>query len=73
PARNYILTVATQRYTNCLPNVGPRYRSVERVILCVISMLAGLNLESSVDIDCCKLYPENKREYKRQVRKMDMK
>ena len=62
-------------------------QSVEKVILSVISMLAGEsetcdivsdqtadistsepNLESGANIDCCKLYRENKAEYERQVR-----
>lgn len=44
-------------------------QSVEKVILSVISMLAEPNLESGANIDCCKLYRENKEEYERQVRK----
>ena len=61
-------------------------QSVEKVILSVISMLAGErewsieyydliirhniepNLESGANIDCCKLYRENKKEYERIVR-----
>jgi ubiquitin-conjugating enzyme E2 G2 len=60
-------------------------QSVEKVILSVISMLAGNafltlrysinpnnntepNLESGANIDCCKLYRENKAEYERIVR-----
>ncbi|KAG8813758.1 Ubiquitin-conjugating enzyme E2 7 [Serendipita sp. 401] len=35
-------------------------QSVEKVILSVISMLAEPNLESGANIDCCKLYRENK-------------
>ncbi|KAF8331953.1 putative QRI8-E2 ubiquitin-conjugating enzyme [Cantharellus anzutake] len=45
-------------------------QSVEKVILSVISMLAEPNLESGANIDCCKLYRENKAEYERQVRRM---
>ncbi|KAG1866025.1 ubiquitin-conjugating enzyme/RWD-like protein [Suillus subluteus] len=37
---------------------------VEKVILSVISMLAG----TGANIDCCKLYRENKPEYERLVR-----
>lgn len=44
-------------------------QSVEKVILSVISMLAEPNLESGANIDCCKLYRENKPEYERLVRK----
>ncbi|KAG8831827.1 Ubiquitin-conjugating enzyme E2 7 [Serendipita sp. 400] len=43
-------------------------QSVEKVILSVISMLAEPNLESGANIDCCKLYRENKPEYERLVR-----
>lgn len=64
-------------------------QSVEKVILSVISMLAGAwntksavimlrivsdiylaepNLESGANIDCCKLYRDNKPEYERLVR-----
>jgi len=45
-------------------------QSVEKVILSVISMLAEPNLESGANIDCCKLYREDKEEYERQVRGM---
>ena len=68
-------------------------QSVEKVILSVISMLAGKNhdeifkysilnviirhiiepnLESGANIDCCKLYRENKKEYERIVRESIM-
>jgi ubiquitin-conjugating enzyme E2 G2 len=63
-------------------------QSVEKVILSVISMLAGKsnlftyydsvtdpvrllkepNLESGANIDCCKLYRDNRAEYERIVR-----
>ncbi|KAG9099889.1 Ubiquitin-conjugating enzyme E2 7 [Ceratobasidium sp. 370] len=43
-------------------------QSVEKVILSVISMLAEPNLESGANVDCCKLYRENKPEFERQVR-----
>jgi len=43
-------------------------QSVEKVILSVVSMLAEPNLESGANIDCCKLYRENKPEYERRVR-----
>jgi ubiquitin-conjugating enzyme E2 G2 len=63
-------------------------QSVEKVILSVISMLAGQylnscihymglsgrvqylepNLESGANIDCCKLYRDNREEYERIVR-----
>ncbi|CAL1697951.1 unnamed protein product [Somion occarium] len=43
-------------------------QSVEKVILSVISMLAEPNLESGANIDCCKLYRDNKPEYERIVR-----
>ena len=59
-------------------------QSVEKVILSVISMLAGAlpqtrfdhsnkyssepNLESGANIDCCKLYRDNRQEYERIVR-----
>lgn len=61
-------------------------QSVEKVILSVISMLAGKitlknlcdcmanqvflepNLESGANIDCCKLYRDNREEYERIVR-----
>ena len=64
-------------------------QSVEKVILSVISMLAGVslylkvpdsmadlpafnglepNLESGANIDCCKLYRDNRAEYERIVR-----
>ncbi|CDO70399.1 hypothetical protein BN946_scf184999.g39 [Trametes cinnabarina] len=43
-------------------------QSVEKVILSVISMLAEPNLESGANIDCCKLYRENRAEYERIVR-----
>ncbi|KAH7103733.1 ubiquitin-conjugating enzyme [Auriculariales sp. MPI-PUGE-AT-0066] len=45
-------------------------QSVEKVILSVISMLAEPNLESGANIDCCKLYRDNKPEYERRVRTM---
>ncbi|OBZ74644.1 Ubiquitin-conjugating enzyme E2 [Grifola frondosa] len=35
-------------------------QSVEKVILSVISMLAEPNLESGANIDCCKLYRDNR-------------
>lgn len=67
-------------------------QSVEKVILSVISMLAGEpnlhvclymlrndaitslllqepNLESGANIDCCKLYRDNRKEYERIVRR----
>ncbi|KAA1466841.1 ubiquitin-conjugating enzyme [Dentipellis sp. KUC8613] len=43
-------------------------QSVEKVILSVISMLAEPNLESGANIDCCKLYRDNRPEYERIVR-----
>ncbi|KAF8890665.1 ubiquitin-conjugating enzyme/RWD-like protein [Infundibulicybe gibba] len=43
-------------------------QSVEKVILSVISMLAEPNLESGANIDCCKLYRDNREEYERMVR-----
>ncbi|KAF8968706.1 ubiquitin-conjugating enzyme/RWD-like protein, partial [Flammula alnicola] len=43
-------------------------QSVEKVILSVISMLAEPNLESGANIDCCKLYRDNRPEYERLVR-----
>jgi len=43
-------------------------QSVEKVILSVISMLAEPNLESGANIDCCKLYRDNRAEYERMVR-----
>jgi len=43
-------------------------QSVEKVLLSVISMLAEPNLESGANIDCCKLYRDNQREYERLVR-----
>ncbi|KAF8488901.1 ubiquitin-conjugating enzyme/RWD-like protein [Gautieria morchelliformis] len=43
-------------------------QSVEKVILSVVSMLAQPNLESGANIDCCKLYRENKDEYVRIVK-----
>ncbi|THH28177.1 hypothetical protein EUX98_g6005 [Antrodiella citrinella] len=43
-------------------------QSVEKVILSVVSMLAEPNLESGANIDCCKLYRDNKAEYERIVR-----
>ncbi|KAJ3773130.1 ubiquitin-conjugating enzyme/RWD-like protein [Lentinula raphanica] len=43
-------------------------QSVEKVILSVISMLAEPNLESGANIDCCKLYRDNRQEYERLVR-----
>ncbi|KAJ8516207.1 hypothetical protein ONZ45_g6482 [Pleurotus djamor] len=43
-------------------------QSVEKVILSVISMLAEPNLESGANIDCCKLYRDNREEYERLVR-----
>lgn len=64
-------------------------QSVEKVILSVISMLAGEflptagstvwylsindlfkepNLESGANIDCCKLYRDNRKEYERIIR-----
>jgi len=43
-------------------------QSVEKVLLSVISMLSEPNLESGANIDCCKLYRENKEEYERIVR-----
>ncbi|QRW26481.1 ubiquitin-conjugating enzyme [Rhizoctonia solani] len=41
-------------------------QSVEKVLLSVISMLAEPNLESGANVDCCKLYRENKAEFERQ-------
>lgn len=43
-------------------------QSVEKVLLSVISMLAEPNLESGANIDCCKLYRDNRKEYERLVR-----
>ncbi|QRV85511.1 ubiquitin-conjugating enzyme [Ceratobasidium sp. AG-Ba] len=43
-------------------------QSVEKVLLSVISMLAEPNLESGANVDCCKLYRDNKAEFERQVR-----
>ncbi|KAI0309528.1 hypothetical protein OF83DRAFT_1158240, partial [Amylostereum chailletii] len=43
-------------------------QSVEKVLLSVISMLAEPNLESGANIDCCKLYRDNRAEYERVVR-----
>ncbi|KAG8960666.1 Ubiquitin-conjugating enzyme E2 7 [Tulasnella sp. 419] len=43
-------------------------QSVEKVLLSVISMLSEPNLESGANIDCCKLYREDKEEYERRVR-----
>ncbi|KAF5329245.1 hypothetical protein D9619_009036 [Psilocybe cf. subviscida] len=43
-------------------------QSVEKVILSVISMLAEPNLESPANVDCLKLYRDNRPEYERIVR-----
>ncbi|KAJ7079569.1 ubiquitin-conjugating enzyme/RWD-like protein [Mycena belliarum] len=43
-------------------------QSVEKVILSVISMLAEPNLESPANIDCSKLYRDDRAEYERRVR-----
>jgi len=43
-------------------------QSVEKVILSVISMLAEPNLESGANIDCCKLYRDDREEYVRIVK-----
>ncbi|CED82883.1 ubiquitin-conjugating enzyme [Phaffia rhodozyma] len=47
-------------------------QSVEKVLLSVISMLAEPNVESGANIDCCKLYRDNKAEYERRVRQAVM-
>lgn len=38
------------------------------VLLSVLSMLAEPNIESGADVECCKLYRENKPEFERRVR-----
>ncbi|KAJ6526572.1 ubiquitin-conjugating enzyme/RWD-like protein, partial [Mycena vulgaris] len=42
-------------------------QSVEKVILSVVSMLAEPNLESPANIDCSKLYRDDRAEYERRV------
>ncbi|EKC99535.1 endopeptidase [Trichosporon asahii var. asahii CBS 8904] len=43
-------------------------QGVRSVLLSVLSMLAEPNIESGADIECCKLYRENKPEFERRVR-----
>ncbi|EJU03658.1 ubiquitin-conjugating enzyme [Dacryopinax primogenitus] len=45
-------------------------QSIEKVVLSVISMLAEPNLESGANIDCCKLYRDDRSEYERRVKQM---
>ncbi|AAW43544.1 hypothetical protein CNBE3020 [Cryptococcus deneoformans B-3501A] len=43
-------------------------QGVRSVLLSVLSMLAEPNIESGADIECCKLYRDNKPEFERRVR-----
>lgn len=38
------------------------------MLLSVLSMLAEPNVESGADVECCKLYRDNKDEFERRVR-----
>ncbi|KIR58979.1 ubiquitin-conjugating enzyme E2 G2 [Cryptococcus bacillisporus CA1873] len=43
-------------------------QGVRSVLLSVLSMLAEPNIESGANIECCKLYRDNKPEFERRVR-----
>lgn len=43
-------------------------QSVEKILLSVISMLAEPNIESGANIECCKLFREDKKQYENSVR-----
>ncbi|WWD02636.1 hypothetical protein V865_000676 [Kwoniella europaea PYCC6329] len=43
-------------------------QGVRSVLLSVLSMLAEPNIESGADVECCKLYRDNKPEFERRVR-----
>ncbi|TYJ53401.1 hypothetical protein B9479_005948 [Cryptococcus floricola] len=43
-------------------------QGVRSVLLSVLSMLAEPNIESGADVECCKLYRDNRAEFERRVR-----
>lgn len=43
-------------------------QGVRSVLLSVLSMLAEPNVESGADVECCKLYRDNKEEFENRVR-----
>ncbi|KAK8854743.1 hypothetical protein IAR55_003482 [Kwoniella newhampshirensis] len=43
-------------------------QGVRSVLLSVLSMLAEPNIESGADVECCKLFRDNKPEFERRVR-----
>ncbi|WVR00050.1 hypothetical protein IAU59_007192 [Kwoniella sp. CBS 9459] len=43
-------------------------QGVRSVLLSVLSMLAEPNIESGADVECCKLYRDNRPEFERRVR-----
>lgn len=55
------------RYESASERWSP-VQGVRSVLLSVLSMLAEPNVESGADIECCKLYRDNKPEFERRVR-----
>lgn len=55
------------RYESASERWSP-VQGVRSVLLSVLSMLAEPNIESGADVECCKLYRENKPEFERRVR-----
>jgi len=55
------------RYESASERWSP-VQGVRSVLLSVLSMLAEPNVESGADVECCKLYRENKPEFERRVR-----
>ncbi|KAK4688811.1 hypothetical protein P7C73_g1307, partial [Tremellales sp. Uapishka_1] len=55
------------RYESASERWSP-VQGVRSVLLSVLSMLAEPNVESGADIECCKLYRDNKSEFERRVR-----
>ncbi|RSH88794.1 ATPase of 26S proteasome regulatory subunit 4 [Saitozyma podzolica] len=55
------------RYESASERWSP-VQGVRSVLLSVLSMLAEPNVESGADIECCKLYRDNRSEFERRVR-----
>ncbi|EIW68195.1 hypothetical protein TREMEDRAFT_69247 [Tremella mesenterica DSM 1558] len=55
------------RYESASERWSP-VQGVRSVLLSVLSMLAEPNIESGANVECCKLYRDDKQEFERQVR-----
>jgi len=55
------------RYESASERWSP-VQGVRSVLLSVLSMLAEPNIESGADVECCKLFRDDRPEFERRVR-----